>query len=153
MFLIDNRLPMSDGYFESESGKHIWRSYYEYIRDHLGYRIELQSAKLDRENDRLKGEIRLINRGFSAPVNPRTVYLRLDNWAIALDCEIRKWYSGTEQILKIDAALPVSGSCRAGLWLPDESPVLRDIPEYAVRCANVLEFQDGVNWFGKTSDL
>ena len=153
MFLIDHELPMSDGYFESETGKHIWRSYYEYIRDHLGYRIELQSAELHRENDRLKGEIRLVNRGFSAPVNPRKVYLRLDDHAVALDCEIRKWYSGTEQVLKIDAELPVSGPCRAGLWLPDAAPVLRDIPEYAVRCSNALDFRDGVNWFGGKFEL
>ncbi len=153
MFLIDQNLSMSDGYFESETGKHIWRSYYEYIRDHLGYRIELQSAELRRENGRLKGEIRLVNRGFSAPVNPRKVYLRLNEHAIALDCEIRKWYSGAEQVLKIDAELPVSGKCRAGLWFPDAAPVLHDIPEYAVRCANALDFEDGVNWFGEPFDL
>ncbi len=153
MFLIDNNLPMSDGYFESETGKHIWRSYYEYIRDHLGYRIELQSAELHRENGRLKGEIRLVNRGLSAPVNPRTVYLRLDDAAIKLDCEIRKWYSGTEQVLKIDAELPASDRCRAGLWLPDEAPSLHDLPEYAIRCANMLDFEDGVNWFGEPCEL
>lgn len=147
MFLIENDLPLSDGYFESETGKHIWRSYYEYFRDHLGYRIELQSAELFRENERIKGEIRLVNRGFSAPVNPRPVYLRLGDQAIRLDGEIRRWYSGEEQTLRIDAECPSSGSCRVGLWMPDESPLLRTNPDYAIRCANALEFENGVNWF------
>ena len=155
MFLIDKGLPISDGYFESETGKHIWRSYYEYIRDHLGYRLELQSAELHRENGRLKGEIRLINRGFSAPVNPRSVYLRFGDLALRLDCEIRKWYSGVEQCLTIDLPFPasVTGPVRIGLWMPDESPVLRDMPGYAIRCANALDFSDGVNWFGEPFDL
>lgn len=149
MFLMDRGLPVSDGYFESETGRHIWRSYYEYFRDHLGYRLELREAELRRENGRLKGTIRLVNRGFSAPVNPRTVYLRLNEQAIPLDCEIRKWYSGLEQCLTFDLPFPgsLNGPLRAGLWLPDAAPVLRDRPDYAIRCANSLAFRDGVNWF------
>ena len=147
MFLIDKNLPISDGYFESETGKHIWRSYYEYFRDHLGYRIELQSAELRRADGRIKGEIRLVNRGFSAPVNPRKIYLRLGEQAFPIDCEIRRWYSGEEQRLPIDVPAP-GGPRRAGLWMPDAAEILRDIPGYAIRCANALDFEEGVNWFG-----
>ncbi|MBQ7694750.1 MAG: hypothetical protein IJT50_06455, partial [Lentisphaeria bacterium] len=64
-----------------------------------------------------------------------------------IDCEIRKWYGGAEQRLEIDVPAP-DGPCRAGLWMPDAAVVLRDLPGYAIRCANALDFADGVNWFG-----
>lgn len=153
MFLIDNNLPMSNGYFESETGKHIWRSYYEYIRDHLGYRIELQSADLQIENGRLRGNVKLVNRGFSAPVNPRPVFLAVGNLRIPLSCDVRHWFSLEEQTLSFDFELPSPGKYEIGLWLPDASENLRGIPEYAIRCANPLEFRDGVNWFGSTIEI
>ena len=115
MFLRDKNLPISDGYFESETGNHIWRSYYEYIRDHLGYRLELQDADITYENGRISGSIRLINRGFSAPVNPRTVYLRLGNEAYPIKCEIRRWYSMEEQNLVFDFPAVPSPNCPIGL--------------------------------------
>ena len=148
VFLIDNDLPLSDGYFESETGKHIWRSYYEYIRDHLGYRLELREADVSCENGRVHGSIRLINRGFSAPVNPRPVYLMLGDTACRIECDVRRWYSGKEQVLTFDFPAPEKTNCPVGLWLPDAAETLRDDPDYAIRCANALEFRDGVNWFG-----
>ncbi len=147
MFLINAGLPWSEDYFRDGSGKHIWRSYYEYIRDHLGYRIELQSFEYKAENGRLSGNIKLINRGFSAPVNPRPVFLIVGDEEIRLDTEIRKWYSNEVQTLEFDIAAPACGEYRAGLWLPDTDGTLRNRTEYAIRCANALEFADGVNWF------
>lgn len=148
MFLRDKKLPVSNGYFESETGKHIWRSYYEYIRDHLGYRLELQDADISYENGRVFGFIRLINRGFSAPVNPRPVYLRLGKNAYLIECEIRRWYSMEEQKLVFDFPVQLDANCPVGLWLPDGAESLRNNTEYAIRCANALDFSDGVNWFG-----
>lgn len=147
MFLKNNDLPWSESYFQDEQGRHVWRSAYEYIRDHIGYRIELQSFEYE-ITDRLRGKIRLINKGFSAPVNPRKVYLALGKERFDLDCEIFRWYSNEEQILSFDLPLPESGSYEVGLWLPDEAETIRDRSEYAIRCANDLEFKDGVNWFG-----
>ena len=148
MFLTDRNLPVSDGYFESENGKHIWRSYYEYIRDHLGYRLELLDAEISCENNQVHGFIRLINRGFSAPVNPRPVYLMLGDTAYQIECEIRKWYSGKEQILTFDFPAPSQANSPVGLWLPDAAENLRNDPAYAIRCANALDFKDGINWLG-----
>ena len=54
LFLADNGLPVPDGYFTDERGRFVWRSHYEYIRDTLGYRIELQSMECESELDKLE---------------------------------------------------------------------------------------------------
>lgn len=147
-FLVNNQLPWSEAYFQDENGRFVWRSYYEYVRDHLGYRLELQSFEYD-ISDRLRGKIRLVNRGFSAPVNPRPVFFVLGEERIALKTDVRRWYSGQEQTLSFDIPLPPPGNYETGLWMPDAAEVLRNREEYAIRCANPLQFRDGVNWFGK----
>lgn len=63
-------MPISDRYFESDNGK---RSVYEYIRDHLGYRLELQNCKMFKAGDHHFVDVDIINRGFAAPQNPRDV--------------------------------------------------------------------------------
>ena len=148
MFLIAKKLPWDEAYFRDERGDHVWRSYYEYIRDHLGYRIELQSFEYKVRNERLSGTVRLINRGFSAPVNPRKVFFMLGKEPIELKSEIQKWYSGEEQQLTFDIPVPAAGEYETGLWLPDGSKILQDRPEYAIRCANELNFKNGINEFG-----
>lgn len=148
LFLADHKLPMPDGYFFDEQGRFVWRSYYEYIRDLLGYRIELQSLQYAVKAGRLTGTITLVNRGFSAPVNPRTVYLKLGKTAHALKTDVRRWYAGETQKLAFDVPAPAK-SCEAGLWMPDEADTLRNDPRYAVRCANAIPFIDGVNILGK----
>ena len=147
MFLKANHFPWTEAYFQDERGRSVWRSVYEYIRDHLGYRLELLRFAYT-VTDRLRGEICLINRGFSAPVNPRPVFLALGRERIALEADIQRWYSGEEQTLEFDLPLPPPGSYEVGLWLPDAAEILRYRPEYAVRCANPLDFHDGINWFG-----
>ena len=153
MYLIAKQLPWNEAYFRDERGNHVWRSYYEYIRDHLGYRIELQSFEYEIAAGHLTGNIRLINRGFSAPVNPRKVYFMLGSSPIELKTDIRKWYSAEEQILKFDIPVPASGKYETGLWLPDSSENLRNREEYAIRCANPLTFRNGVNEFDITISM
>jgi hypothetical protein len=65
------------------------RTIYEYIRDHLGYRIELQSVHLEWGPTTSSGvtvslAVTLVNRGFAAPQNPRdlTVVVFADEKAI-----------------------------------------------------------------------
>ena len=73
----DFRLPISPEY--AAAG----RSGFDYIRDHLGYRLELRSAVLPRklsfaaagENATFSFEAALINWGFAAPISPRPVQL------------------------------------------------------------------------------
>ncbi len=64
-------LPVSDRYFHTLSGE---RTMYEYIRDHLGYRLELINATLNEANGGATLDLSLVNRGFAAPQNPREIY-------------------------------------------------------------------------------
>lgn len=106
-------------------------------------------------------KVYLINRGFSTPVNPRPVHLVLENGAerveIPIQTEIQRWFGchfttgeAIEQELKVEFLLPETlppGRYRVGLAMPDEAETLAGRPEYAIRCANDLEFRDGVNFF------
>lgn len=155
MFIKQENLPMSDSYFENEHGKYVPRSYYEYIRDHLGYRIELQDADISLCGKTVTAKIRLINRGFSAPVNPRPVQLKLNgkhnSYTFVFDTDVRKWYAAEEQVLTLKAELdhlPEDSSFEAALALPDAGEAIADMPEFAIRCANDLEFKNGANVLG-----
>ncbi len=69
-------MPVSDKYFDNETQT---RSAYQYIRDHLGYRLELQKAKLRSSTFGIKVDVDIINRGFAAPQNARTIYFSILN--------------------------------------------------------------------------
>jgi hypothetical protein len=55
-------------------------SYLQYLADHLGYRLELTSASTPSSvtaGGALQVNVTLVNRGFAAPVNPRSVLVVL----------------------------------------------------------------------------
>ncbi len=151
------RLPLSDGYFEDHEGRPVTRTLFEYIRDHLGYRIELQEAVCPesvRAGAKLKIGVSLINRGFSTLINPRLAYLVLIDahnkiaWTQKLACDPRGWqpfspgdpdYAPLVHNLQAEVSLPPQlppDHYLLGLWLPDEADSLRDDARYAVRAAN-----------------
>ena len=63
------QLPYSTGYFTLNN-----KSVFDYIRDHLGYRLELQNLETTVQGNNLKAKFHVQNRGFSAPKNPRQIY-------------------------------------------------------------------------------
>ncbi|MFH0519376.1 DUF4874 domain-containing protein [Streptomyces sp. M41] len=74
------QLPISDGYFRDRAGKSVPRTHFEYVRDHLGYRLEIQQARYDvgeLTSRKLPVEVDLVNRGFAPPKHPRPAYLVL----------------------------------------------------------------------------
>ncbi len=157
MAIRANNLPMEIDYFTDEKGRHVWRSYYEYIRDHLGYRIVLESVEISEpKNETLTATVKLRNYGFSSPVNPRPVQLVLKGkggvFRLEFKTEIQRWAGhGAQQVLKLKATLPPDmpdGAYQVGFAMPDGSEELANRPEFAIRCANPLEFADGVNWLG-----
>lgn len=151
-----NHLPCSDSYF------HAPRTAFEYLRDHLGYRLELQTAEWDSRVEpgkRLSGELNLMNRGFAAPVNNRTCYLVLSGsdgsaFEFPLACNWRSFQPhrpGDESrtpllhSVKFDFPLPADmprGEYRVALWMPDPLPSIRNLPRYCVRLANDLPFTE-----------
>lgn len=150
------RMPISDGYFITHDGKSVKRNVFDYIRDHLGYRIELQkltfpsvwNGKVDN-----KLHLELINRGFATVFgNHKVYYVLIDKEgkvkefpidATPDDWYVSDWKNKEDVSLRhgIDAVIPAMngyrpGIYRLGLWIPDGSERLKYNARYAIRCAN-----------------
>jgi hypothetical protein len=155
-FLRKNDIPFSSNYFKDANGKYVSRTVFEFIRDHLGYRLELQSSSYPETaipEKEYKATIKLVNRGFAAPVNPRSVYLVLIDkdkvYKIGeAQTDVRKWYPCDPQNRKmlsplyaLDFATKLfpkvkPGKYKLGIWLPDNSKTLQNDARYAIRLAN-----------------
>lgn len=156
-FLRENKMPVSDGYFIRKDGSVAERNVFDYIRDHLGYRIELQEmtapAVLLAGQDN-PVEISLMNRGFSTLFNEHPVYLVLIDESgkvchVALtDANVNDWQpyetgdSSCTPLLhtiSTDLQIPLGlakGMYSLGLWIPDGSARLQYDNRFAIRCAN-----------------
>jgi len=155
--LREAKMPISDGYFEDALGNPLQRTQFEYIQDHLGYRIELQEAQLPEKlpaGGELAVEVELVNRGFSTLYNPRPVYIVLIGTGgsvipfEAKGADPRRWqpfdpedkqYKPLTHKLSVKAQLPAAarpGWYQLGLWMPDAHQTIRLDPRYAVRTAN-----------------
>ena len=161
------RLPFSPDYFDGAP-----RTAFEYIRDHLGYRLEAQQARFDSRvpaGGRLRIELTLINRGFAAPVNPREIYFVLshdrgEHLEIPTGVNAQSLqpyqpgdpaFTPLQHRIAVDAVLPASlptGEWTLALWMPDARESLRLRADYAIRLANNLVWCDlggrGVNPLG-----
>lgn len=153
--LLAAKLPVSDGWFEDFASQPVARVWFDYIRDHLGYRLEAREAQWPRSvasGAPWSLEFKLVNRGFAAPVNARPAVLLLiprsgQPVELPLSADPRRWqpfapgdadfkplvhatgYRGTIP------ALP-AGDYSVALWLPDAAPSLRHDPRFAIRLAN-----------------
>lgn len=162
----DALLPVSDGYFRNRHGASVPRTQFEYLRDHLGYRIEVRRARYDLSglgSGRLPVEVDVVNRGFAPPKHPRPVRLVLldaDGRTVAASdtgADWRDWQpkgraettddhsEPTTSTVRATLAVPrgARGTYRVGLALPDPRfPGAAD----AVRCANAtVDWVSGVN--------
>jgi hypothetical protein len=150
-------MPIADGWFEDGLGQPSARTQFEYIQDHLGYRLELQSARIPEKVKPGAGfrvDIELVNRGFSTLHNPRPVCLALMDRTgkvtelPATDALPRQWqpfqpgdtgYKPIVHTITWTGHLPAElkpGWHQIGLWLPDAAAALRLDARYAVRVAN-----------------
>ena len=155
-FLKKNNIPFSPAYFEDAKGGFVSRTIFEYVRDHLGYRLELTKGRFPNKTSvgkTFKAEFSLVNRGFAAPINPRGVHLVLiaDNKVYTLakaKADVRKWYPclpnkrtvlAPEYKLHFDAKMPkdvVPGKCKLGIWMPDNAKTIHKDSRYAIKLAN-----------------
>lgn len=156
-FLAENKMPISNGYFTNQNGTKAERTVFDYVRDHLGYRLELQ--EMTAPSTLFPGasnpvEISLINRGFATIFNEHPVYLILVDevgnlcCSILTDTNVNDWQpyrpddtSCTPLIHTISANMQIpegltKGTYRLGLWIPDGSDRLKENNRYAIRCAN-----------------
>jgi len=150
-------LPLSDSYFNDVYGNPVARTEFDYLRDHVGYRLELQEVRLAetvKQGNNLRVELDLINRGFSTLFNARHPYLVLISenektiHEIPLAANPRDWQpfqpgdpdcTPLIHTIGCDRALPKNikpGKYQLGLWLPDPKPAIRLDPQFAVRLAN-----------------
>jgi hypothetical protein len=161
--IIAAHLPLSDGYFRNQQHKPVTRTAFEYIRDHLGYRLEMQRmtvpvSAVSKKEFSLR--LTLINRGFSAPHNAREAFFVFINeqGQIALTVPAytnpeswQPYQPGDAQFIPLEHTLMANipagtnitpGKYRVGLWLPDGTAALKYNAAYAIRCAN-----GNINWF------
>ena len=124
-------IPYDSAYFAGVP----FRTAYEYIRDHLGYRLVAKGCELK------DGKARLMvrNYGFAAPVNPRPAYFAV----VAADGKVTEIPTGfdcrkllPEQDTVIEAPVPaLKDGERLALWLPDGSESIRNCPAYSISLA------------------
>ncbi len=147
-------MPVSDHYFQKKDGTLVSRSIFDYIRDHLGYRIELQRLGMPqtiRNGEALTLNLEFINRGFAGFSSERPAYfvlidekegiMELPALFSSSDCQPYQpgdvTYTPLVHSISFAGKVPVSpGNYRLGLWLPDVSERLKYNSRYAVRCAN-----------------
>lgn len=154
-------------YFKNKSGNIVKRTAYEFIRDHLGYRLlfDFKATTISVNQGILKYNIVFENTGFSAIHNPRPVYLVFidGNGKIAkkekLDTNPDKWQpynpdANNYQLLQhqIKGRLDVSsltGKFKVGLWLPDPANGLKKKAQYDIIFANrnLIIWEDANNQY------
>ena len=154
--LRQHLMPVSDSYFRKQDGTKVKRNMFDYIRDHLGYRIELQSLQLPNylqagKENRLN--LNLVNRGFATVFGEHPVYFVLidDKGKVTefltetnpLDWQpfqpgdilCKPLTHSVEQVVQLPGSM-AAGEYKLGLWIPDGSDRLKYNPRYAIRCAN-----------------
>ena len=147
-------IPYDPAYFDGVP----YRTAYEFVRDHLGYRLGATEAAFSGEivpDGDFEARVSIRNYGFAVPINPRTalfVIVGANGEAAELptgfDCHALQptddaGKTATHDIAfsgKLPSQLP-PGPHRIGLWLPDRSESLRYRPEYAIRLATALPVQ------------
>lgn len=120
------------------------------IKARLGYRLVLQEVEYDspRAGKPCPVTIRLKNKGFAAPMNPRQAYLVWKNadggtQRISLGSDPRTWHPGNTTVTV--SFTPQSD--RGSLYLELSDPLLPDNPAYSIALANqgVFDAQTGLN--------
>jgi hypothetical protein len=134
-----------------------WRSggCFDEIACRLGYRLVVlghRSPETALRGQSLAVELSLVNDGYARPYNQRPLELVLkgpETRAISLEVDARDFAPGEELTLCLAATLPAdlaTGTYQLGVALPDASPSLAGDERYAVRFANDVTWEDGVNW-------
>lgn len=118
---------------------------YEYIRDHLGYRINVTSYSAEIQGNSFSGEVVLRNTGFSRPVNPRKIYLVLfdEDGSMSITdtgVDVQRLMPWNDIKIQLSANAP-SENCRAALWMPDMEESVKMRPEYSISLVHGVEIE------------
>lgn len=148
--LSENGILYDESYF-IEDGKKVSRTFYDFVRDHLGYRINVKGVDCKVDGNTLNYKIELTNTGFATVLNPKEVWLVLiseDDKITELqkiDSNPKDWQpydvSKNDNIplihtLEGSAGLNISpGKYKIGIWMPEISDELRYNSKYSVKFA------------------
>ncbi|MDR2843808.1 MAG: DUF4832 domain-containing protein [Candidatus Symbiothrix sp.] len=140
-----------ENYFLDSNGKTVPRSLYQFIRDHLGYRLNLlNSSTVSAQSGDLVYNLKITNTGFATVLNPKQVYLVLidESNRIVKEIELstvkpKNWQpfaKGQPAVLlthTISGSVPagVSGKYKVGLWIPDSQPSVKNNPAFSIKLA------------------
>lgn len=150
-------------YFLDGNGKEVVRSYFDFIRDHLGYRLGVQPDPIVQIKDnKIEYDIKITNTGFATVVNPKEFYMVLitENNQIKefkLDINMREWYpsligEGQLKEYELKGYLPldgVKGKCLVGIWIPDVNSSIKYDARYDIRLAEYDEVRHWMDDDGK----
>lgn len=76
--ILDNyHLPYQPEWFIDQNGNNVPRTIFEYIKQHLGYRVAVKSGNYMKEKDQLSITLTMENYGFSAPIGLEGIYIVL----------------------------------------------------------------------------
>lgn len=148
--LRENDILFSEDYFLNEKGQTVVRSFYDFVRDHLGYRLNLLPASfLKVEDGKLMYDLKLTNTGFATVINNKPVYLVLiDESEKVVDKilleniktsdwqpfdPILKTYKPLVHTIKGEHALTQKGHYKVGIWIPDLQENMRFDTRFDVR--------------------
>ena len=103
----------SPNWFVDRDGDEVKRTYFEYVRDHLGYRLEGKTMNIKGDlvpDGKLDIKMALVNNGFAAPFNMSADFVILDDKNNIVSSvtagDVLKWYNKDEvETHNIEASL------------------------------------------------
>ncbi len=154
---------VTDDYFLNQNGHEVPRKAFDYIRDHLGYRFQLRSAKIPARsaiNSTARVEFFIKNFGFSRTVNARDIYIVLideQNHVTAhktklSTAEIFPTFGNDDGVYHVTEDVSINhtykpGRYKIGIWIPDPSADLKYNNTYAIKLANA-----NIKWWKDVND-
>ncbi|KVV15141.1 DUF4874 domain-containing protein [Flavobacterium sp. TAB 87] len=149
------KIPYHPSYFKNNVGSSVNRTAYEFIRDHLGYRLYVSAANqsLTQNGNILNYSVDIQNYGFSSLHNPREVnVVLLDAANNVIATSLSSANSSTWQpytpgdanhtilthtisgTMTLPANIVTASNYKIGIWLTD--PVLKNNKKFDIQLAN-----------------
>lgn len=141
---------LHDGYFAGILSRWQTQGCMDEIKARLGYRLVVKDVHYEAIEAGMpcKVTIRMHNKGFAAPMNPRSAFLiwetpsgDLERFMISADP--RNWQPGYCGVVGFFSPSTVKGT----LYLELADPLLPDVPEYSIALANknIFDPETGLN--------
>lgn len=153
-WLNDERIIYDPAWFVDENGERVHRNPYEFIRDHLGYRISLKELEINGEQkcgNTVSLDLSLVNYGFAAAFYMKSGFALLDeNYNVVSSVKAgdpEKWYSHDPVDWRSGELM--THNISADIHLPSESGkyylafYLKNGTGEAARTANEIDFING----------